>query len=244
MVEKIKKIISKVKNDKGDLLLFMLWKNAEDLNKWSVVISSTWLDKMSSQTSFNYWFALFQKELNVQDLNSISRITFLKSQDRFVRFFTATLNISGGPSYFKDSLVGSYRIKEAIVFEAKSAKEFNKKSASQRNPNINGSINPNINGSINPNINGSINPNVNYNFQGAFFYDLNIIKKAFLVEVNDSIILWFDFSNIFTGFCVKAKDGFFNVFDVRSKWIGYISTDGQDGFNYFNLRNKWMGFIR
>ncbi|MCK5123577.1 MAG: hypothetical protein KAQ87_05540, partial [Candidatus Pacebacteria bacterium] len=144
MVEEIKKLIQKVKSEKGDIILFMLWKDIADFDKWSVIISANWIDKIEQRKALNYWLILLQKSLSNKDLDSIGRISFLKSHDRFVKLFTSALNVSGGPMYFKNSEVGNYYIHDAIIFEAKKTILPKKQNIYQKNPTLNGSINPNI----------------------------------------------------------------------------------------------------
>ncbi|MCX6743518.1 MAG: HEPN domain-containing protein, partial [Candidatus Parcubacteria bacterium] len=59
----IKKIINKVKKVKGDVILFMLWKDIADFDKWSVIISADWIDNTNSREAFDYWLNLLQKNL-------------------------------------------------------------------------------------------------------------------------------------------------------------------------------------
>ncbi len=162
MVDKIKNLIKRIETQKGDITLFMLWKDSPEIDKWTVVISSSWIDRMNQRTALDYWIRSLQNNLNTQELNSISRVSFLKTNDQFVQFLTHALNVSGGAVRFSQNQIGNYYINDAIIFEAKKTSYSRiPMSSASRNPAINGTINPNINGTINPNINGTINPNIN-----------------------------------------------------------------------------------
>ncbi len=119
MVENIKKLIQKVKAEQDDITLFMLWRDAPELDKWSIVISAPWIDKIGQKAALDYWITLLRKTLSNEELSTVSRVGFLKSNDRFVQSITSALNISGGAATFSQSHVGNYYINEAIIFEAK-----------------------------------------------------------------------------------------------------------------------------
>ena len=251
MVEKIKNLIRQVEADKGGIVLFMLWKDAPEVDKWAVVISASWLNAVDQRTSLDYWIKILQRNLDQQELLSISRVSFLRTDDPFVQMMTRSLNVSGGAVRFTNNQIGNYFVNDAIIFEAKSvatgpALNFVRKNPlvnGSINPNINGSINPSINGSINPNINGSINPSMNPNFTGFILFDLGLNKTAFLITANENILLMFDFANRYLGFCIKTPKENYNVFDLSNTWIGYLVSNKKDGFNYFDVNGRWIGFI-
>ena len=268
MVEKLKNLIRKIESQKGVIALFMLWKDSQDITKWTVVVSANWIDRMSKRAVLDYLIKNLQSTLNKTELNEISRISILKTSDNFVKSLTRILNISGGTARFTQNQIGHYYIHDAVIFEAKGFAIPNAPigTASRNpaingtinpningtinpningtiNPNINGTINPNINGTINPNINGTINPSLNWNFSGLILYDLSLSKTAYFIEANDNILLMFDFGNNFAGFCVKAKIDFYNVFDVSNNWIGYLVSNKKSGFNYFSTNAQWIGFV-
>jgi hypothetical protein len=266
MVEKLKTLIKRVEAQKGAVALFMLWKESSDIDKWTVVISAKWIDGMNQRLALEYWIKSLQANLNEMELNTISRVSFLKTNEAFVQFLTRTLNVAGGAVRFTNNQVGNYHIKDAIIFEAKVINKaplgaFHRNPALNGiinpfingtiNPNINGTINPNINGTINPNINGTINPNINGtinpflnpSFTGWVLYGLNLEKLAYFVEAPREVLLMFDFNNAFIGFCIRAKENFYVVFDTHNNWIGYFVSNKKEGFNYFSPNAQWLGFV-
>jgi len=161
MVEKIKKLIQEVKSEKGEIILFMLWKDVSETEKWTVIISAHWIEKMGQRTALNYWVNLFIKTLSKTELDTINRVSFLKPHDKFVEVLTSTLNISSSAVRFSKNQIGAYYVNDAIIFEAKKILRKLKDSTFQRNPSFNPTINPNLNPTINPNLNPTINPNLN-----------------------------------------------------------------------------------
>jgi len=193
MVEKLKNLIKRIETRRGSITLFMLWKDVPEINKWTVVISAKWIDKMNQRLAINYWIKALQNTLDSKDLNTISRVSVIKTSDRFVYFLVRALNVSGGAVRFSKNQIGDYLVDDAIIFEAKNVVGTNTSAGlSNRNPAINGSINPNINGSINPNINGSINPaingSINPNINGSINPNINgSINPAINGSVNPRI---------------------------------------------------------
>ena len=252
MVDKLKNLIRKIESQKGVIALFMLLKDSADISKWTVVVSANWIDRMSQRTALDFFIKNFQSTLNRTELNEISRVSTLKTNDGFVKSLTRTLNISGGAVRFTQNQIGNYYIHDAVIFEAKGSEIPNAPiGTASRNPAINGTINPNINSTINPNFNSTINPNFNstinpsfnWNFSGLFLYDLSLNKTGYFIEANNNVLLMFDFSNKFVGFCVKAKSNIYNIFDISNNWIGYFISNKKTGFNYFSTNAEWIGFV-
>ncbi len=252
MVDKLKKLIRRVESQRGPITLFMLWKDAQDISKWSIVVSAPWLDRMGQRLALNFWIKNLQSNLNAIDLNGISRVSVIKTSDSFVQYLVRTLNISGGAVRFTQNQLGNYFIYDAIIFEAKGLPTPNAPLTSSSrnpaingtiNPNINGTINPHINGTINPNINGTINPHINPNFDGLILYDLSLNRTSYFVEANNEILIMYDFTNTFIGFAVRAKADFYVVYDSSQNWIGYLVSNKSNGYNYFSINAEWIGFV-
>lgn len=140
MVDRLKNIITKARNDGRDVDLFVLWKDSTDDEKWSLVISAGWIDSDLRRKSLDYWLTLLQKNLDREDLNSIGRVSILKLNDNFVRTLTS-LNVSGGPVYIKNNQIGDYNIHDAIIFEAKQLGAGHSL-IKRKNPNTDPRINP------------------------------------------------------------------------------------------------------
>ena len=189
MVEKLQNLIRRVEAQKGSLTLFMLWKDVTEVEKWTVVVSAPWLDKQNQQTALRYWINLLQGALNTSELNTISRVSVVKTDDKFVQFLTRAVNVSGGAVRFTRNQVGEYYINEAIIFEAKDAGSAKKAvGLASRNPVINGTINPNINGTISPLINGTINPLINGTINPLINGSLNpLINGTLNPNINGSV---------------------------------------------------------
>ena len=55
MVNKLNNLIARIEAEKGEMLLFMLWKNLPDDSTWSVVASANWIDQIGHGVALQYW---------------------------------------------------------------------------------------------------------------------------------------------------------------------------------------------
>ena len=251
MVNKLINLIKKIKKEKGDIRLFMLLKSSPEITKWTVIISAKWLDYLTDKSSLDYWISQITKELNKNEIQTISRISVLKSNDLFVNVLTSNLSVTESNILLKNTSIGSFYIYEAIIIESNRSTVLRSTFAYNRNPNTNTTINPNYNTTINPNYNTTINPNYNTtinplfnpNFKGYYLYDLQCVKIGYLINANERIVLLFNMNGNYTGVGIKSSNSF-NIFDNQMRWIGFCISIAINGFNYFNTRSEWVGFIR
>jgi len=254
MVEGIKKIIQQVKKEKGDISLFMLWKDEPNYDKWTIIISANWIDKLNQKIAFNYWLSLLQSNLNSNDLDNIGRINFIKSNDEFIKTIISTLSISGGPAYFQNNQIGNYYIKDAIIFESKKMITDNTISISRRNPllnsrlnpNLNSRINPNLNSRINPNLNSRINPNlnsrINPNLNSRINPNLNSrINPNLNSRINPNLNSRLN-PNLNSRINPNLNSNFTGLFlyDLRLQKIGYFIEASENVLLLFDLNNEYI----
>ena len=110
------------------------------------------------------------------------------------------------------------------------------------NINFNSSINPNFNSAINPRFNWSISPRTNHLFGGPFLYDLNTNRMAYVVAVNEQVLLVFSMDGDLEKFAVRSNHGYV-VFDRANNWIEHWADDRQGGYLRFDRNNQWIGFV-
>ena len=236
MVDKLKNLIKKIKAEKGEILLCMLWKDSPEINKWTFIVSAEWIDALSQQTAFNYWVTQLSSVLNKDELNSISRITFLKSNEAFVDFIGSLINASDSSIHLKDTSLGKINVTEAIIFESHRKIPIKKKSIKNRNPIFNHSINPIFN--------HSINPLYNPTFDGFYLFDNSNAKLGYIINANDDVILIFNADNTLQSFGVRNSVKGYTLFNNNNAWIGQILPDGDDGYNFFSHGNEWVGYLK
>ena len=235
MVNKLNNLIARVELEKGELLLFMLWKNLPNDNTWSVIISADWIDRAGQSAALQYWISKIRGVLSSDELSQISRVGFLKPHDRITNLITSAIRVTNIPVRFSKNQIGDLYIEDAIIFRAK--KDIRKRflGANDRNPIYNHNINPIYN--------HNINPIYNQGFSGYYLYDNKLKQTGYLVYANEEIILLFNLdSNLQTIGAKNPIDGF-TMHDDNQNWLGTLIPNEQGGFLFYSKDNNLIGYI-
>ena len=236
MVEKLNNLIAQVEQEKGKIFLFMLWKNLPDDNTWSVIISANWIEQISQNIALQYWISKIRSSLSKDELSKISRVSFLRSNDRMVNLITSAIRVTTTPVRFSKNQIKDFYIEDAIIFRAE--KNTQKKVFSINNKN------PIFNHNINPIFNHNINPIFNPNFSGYYLYDDKLRQSAYIVYANDEIILIFNLDNNLQMIGAKNSINGFTLFDTKQNWSGTMIPDQQNGFIFYSQSNQKIGFVK
>jgi len=106
MVDKLKKILAIVKNDMGSITLFAIMKMDEYTDKWSVILSASWVDK----DTFGYLYKLFNEHLTKEEASSIARIGIFSKESREVQ---SLLKVNA--KYIVNTKVNGFMIHEGYI---------------------------------------------------------------------------------------------------------------------------------
>src|SRR3989338_2214888 len=267
MVNKLNNLIAKTEIEKGELLLFMLWKNLPQDNTWSVIISAEWIEKIGQSAALQYWITKIRGALPAADLSRINRVSFLKPNDRVTKLITSTVRVVGSPITFSKNQVAELFIEEAVIFRARKISQKKLLNSQNRNPIFNHNINPIFNHNINPIFNHNINPIFNHNinpifnhninpifnhninpifnpnFTGYYLYNTQTQQTAYLVQANDEIILMFNNDSNLQAIGIKNSINGFTIFDSSNNWIGTMIPDTQGGFIFYSQSNQQIGYV-
>src|SRR3989338_7779985 len=235
MVNKLNNLIAKTEIEKGELLLFMLWKNLPQDNTWSVIISAEWIEKIGQSAALQYWITKIRGALPAADLSRINRVSFLKPNDRVTKLITSTVRVVGSPITFSKNQVAELFIEEAVIFRARKISQKKLLNSQNRNPIFNHNINPIFNHNINP----IFNPN----FTGYYLYNTQTQQTAYLVQANDEIILMFNNDSNLQAIGIKNSINGFTIFDSSNNWIGTMIPDTQGGFIFYSQSNQQIGYV-
>ena|SRR3989344_892850 len=236
MVNKLNNLIAKTEIEKGELLLFMLWKNLPQDNTWSVIISAEWIEKIGQSAALQYWITKIRGALPAADLSRINRVSFLKPNDRVTKLITSTVRVVGSPITFSKNQVAELFIEEAVIFRARKISQKKLLNSQNRNPIFNHNINPIFNHNINP----IFNPN----FTGYYLYNTQTQQTAYLVQANDEIILMFNNDSNLQAIGIKNSINGFTIFDSSNNWIGTMIPDTQGGFIFYSQSNQQIGYVK
>jgi len=83
MVEKFKKALGKIVNERGEVSLFGLFKMDEYTDRWSVIFSAEWADEDDREV-FLYLLDSLKSELDREELASIARIGVFAEKEHIV----------------------------------------------------------------------------------------------------------------------------------------------------------------
>jgi len=117
ILEKLKTVRSKVIEKFDRLSLFVVIKRV-DVNLWDFVFAS---EKLDNPENLKVIADIISKELDRNEIISISRVVLLDSTDPFAKNFNSTFNVGDGNGYMtiSDSQINNIRIKEAYLFFSK-----------------------------------------------------------------------------------------------------------------------------
>ena len=86
MVEKIKKILTVIYEDKKEVSLLALLKMDELTDRWSIIFSAPGLeDESKRKEMFDYLIKLILKNLNEEDINSVARVAVFPLDNHLVQ---------------------------------------------------------------------------------------------------------------------------------------------------------------
>ncbi len=113
MVEKFNQILEIIAKERGTFMLFAIMKMDDFVDKWSVIISASWL-KENDFESFNYILKRMKGALNEEENNSIARIGIF---DKHHHLIESLLQYKRG-SIIKDQKVNGNLIHLAYILES------------------------------------------------------------------------------------------------------------------------------
>jgi len=96
LVGDVRKVIERLRKQRGEFRLAMLFNNAlEAESGWNLIVSATWTDETGTATAIHTIARALNEVLGAENRNSISRITVLKTSDPFVKDMTSLYPVTG-----------------------------------------------------------------------------------------------------------------------------------------------------
>ena len=123
LVSDVRKVIERLRRERGEFKLAMLYNNAlEAESGWNLIVSARWTDEMGTAASIRAIARVLNEDLGMENRNSISRITVLKSSDPFVRDMTSLYPVASSDGVpFPQVTAGRVTEGSAFVFYSQSA---------------------------------------------------------------------------------------------------------------------------
>lgn len=85
MVEKFQKILERIVDTKGDVVLLGIFKMDDITEKWSVIIAANWISQENRDDCFLYVSSIIQEELSEEETSKIARIGIFDSSAHLVK---------------------------------------------------------------------------------------------------------------------------------------------------------------
>jgi hypothetical protein len=95
LVSDVRKVIERLRKQRGEFYLAMLYNNAlEAESGWNLIISAPWTDEAGTASAIHTIARALNEGLGGENRNSISRITVLNTSDPFVRDMTSLYRVA------------------------------------------------------------------------------------------------------------------------------------------------------
>ncbi len=256
MVNKLLNLIKQISTEKGEIALFLLMKIDSEANKWTIVISSPWIDRANRINILNYWLEKIRNSLVREELNSIARITFLSTEDHFVTSFNRTIKVTESAVNLKNTEIAGINIYEAIILVSQKILSSPARNLEGRNPVYNHTINPVYNHTINPVYNHTINPVYNHTINPVYNHAINpvynhainpVYNHAINPVYNHTINPVYNhtinpvFNHVINPTFNPNFNGF-SLFERNNQKIGYIIDANDEIKLIYNLDNQQQGY--
>ena len=120
MVENIRKSLKDFATGKNDYSLIMLVPSEPySLNtKWSLIVSAPWLDKKSHRETLRKLHSHLRATVPSSELTNLSRISFMRSDDTFVRSINFEFNVPDGLVDINNSTINGVQIDKAYILRS------------------------------------------------------------------------------------------------------------------------------
>ena len=119
LVDEIEKIVERLRQARGELVLAMLYSSFEGGDGgWNFIVSAPWTDKLGMVESIRVLAEALRSGLSKENISEISRVTPLETGDPFVRAITSVISAAGPGTRanISNSNFGGVPIPRGILF--------------------------------------------------------------------------------------------------------------------------------
>jgi hypothetical protein len=120
MVNKLKIIIKEFVDTNGDFNLVMLIPTDPGVidSKFSLLVSAPWLDKKNPKRAIRLITKSLREKFNSHELNYITRVTIINSNDKFVKAINSAFNVRESDVNITNCNIFGIQIDMAILLES------------------------------------------------------------------------------------------------------------------------------
>lgn len=120
VVEKLRQVVKKFENKKGEFSLVMLIPTEPTLidSKFTLLISASWLDKENQRKGIELITNCLRRVLNDIEFSYIARVTIIHSSDKSVKAINSAFPVKNSIFRLTNLNVFGVQIDEAILLES------------------------------------------------------------------------------------------------------------------------------
>lgn len=117
MVEKFKLILQQIENEKGAIKLFAILKMDEITDKWTIILSASWINEENLKENFIFLRDKLSETFNREELSTIARLGIFTEKEHIVQ---ELLKYKEGSVIEQDEKVNGNIVHEAYILASNS----------------------------------------------------------------------------------------------------------------------------
>jgi hypothetical protein len=117
-VDVLRKAMHEISSKKGDFTLFALFRRADALGMWDLVVSAPWLERGKFK-ALGQFVDLLAKSIGRESLRQFSRVETVPSNNRTLKYILANIPVDDEERRIQSTELFDLQIEEAIILRSK-----------------------------------------------------------------------------------------------------------------------------
>lgn len=113
MVEKLKQILNKIVQEKGEVTVFAFLKTDDLIDKWSIIFSASWATNIDE--SFEYIKRLLDRDLTPDEKLTIARIGIFSKNEQIIQ---SLLQFNSDTKITEATKINGFTVQEGYVLKS------------------------------------------------------------------------------------------------------------------------------
>jgi hypothetical protein len=114
----LRKAMDEIAARKGDFTLFALFRRADALGMWDLVVSAPWLER-GKLKALGELVELLAQSIGKESVSQFSRVETVPSNNPTVKFILDNISVADGERHLQSPDLFGLQIREAIILRAK-----------------------------------------------------------------------------------------------------------------------------
>lgn len=118
LVDDVQKVVERLREERGTLVLAMLYAREQGDTGWNFIVSSRWADELGRAEATGVVTRALSEGLGLENKPAISRVTILPTKDPFVREITSFYQIAspGAGQWVRNTSAAGITIGTGFIF--------------------------------------------------------------------------------------------------------------------------------